>query len=159
MRNGPPVYASLAAVALGAAALLLSLLMMMQATPPSPAAQPAAPAALDLSLIITGMGAAGEPATHHSYNPQMIVARQGDRVRLRVMNLAFATHGIEIQGYGVRTGALSAGPHGQETITFVADKVGVFPYRCYIPFDPKTGACSPDHDTQVGYLVVLDGAR
>ena len=36
---------------------------------------------------------------------------------------------------------------------------GVFPFHCYVPHDPATGQCSPDHDTQVGYLVVLDTPR
>jgi len=115
-------------------------------------------ATVDLSVIITGVGAVGAPK-HHFFNPSMIVARRGDTLRLRVMNLTFARHGFEIQGYGVRTKGLPGGPTGQETLTFVANRGGVFQYRCNIPHNPKTGDCSPDHESQVGYLVVLDQPR
>ena len=115
-------------------------------------------ATVDLSVIITGVGAVGAPK-HHFFNPSMIVARRGDTLRLRVMNLTFARHGFEIQGYGVRTKGLPGGPTGQETLTFVADRGGMFQYRCNIPHNPKTGDCSPDHESQVGYLVVLDQPR
>ncbi len=151
--------ATLAAVALGAAALLLSVLSIPSTMQAEIRAASAEPATVDLSLIITGLGQAGEPAKHHFYNPQMIVARRGDRVRLRVMNMSFASHAIEVKGYSVRTGLLPGGPEGQETMSFVADKAGVFPFRCYVPHDPATGTCSPDHETMIGYFVVLDTPR
>ena len=136
------------AVVLGATALIFNALSVPQ---------PVAPTTVDLSLIITGLGAAGEPATHHFYNPQMVVTRKGDTVRLRVMNLSFASHAIQVDGYGARTKILSGGDG--DTISFVAEKGGMFSYRCYIPHDPATGACSPDHETMIGYLVVLDPLR
>lgn len=145
------------ATALGAGALALNALSLPPALPPP---QPAPPAAtIDLSLIITGEGPLGGPAKHHFYNPQMIVARRGDTIRLRVMNQSLFSHAIVIEGYGVRTGVLPGGPKGQEVISLVAERGGVFPYRCYIPFDPRTGSCSPDHETMVGYLIVLDPPR
>ncbi len=159
MRTNPSNLATLAAVALGAAALLLSVLSLPSATRVEMPTASAGAATVDLSLIITGVGPAGEPARHHSYNPQMIVARRGDRVRLRVMNMTFASHAIEIKGYGARTGLLPGGPRGQETISLIADKTGVFPFRCYVPHDPATGTCSPDHETMIGYLIVLDTPR
>ena len=136
------------AVVLGATALIFNALSVPQ---------PVAPAAVDLSLIITGLGAVGAPAEHHFYNPQMVVARKGDTVRLRVMNLSFASHAIQVDGYDARTRILFGGE--QETMSFVATRGGVFPYRCYIPHDPTTGACSPDHETMIGYLIVLDPLR
>ena len=136
------------AVVLGAMALIFNALSVPQ---------PVAPTTVDLSLIITGLGAAGAPAEHHFYNPQMVVARKGDTVRLRVMNLSFASHAIQVDGHGVRTKILFGGEG--DTISFVAAKAGVFPYRCYIPYDPATGACSPDHETMIGYLIVLDPLR
>ena len=149
---------ALAAVVLGAAALLFSALSIPSALQPPQAPPTAAPAAVDLSVIITGVGAVGE-SRHHFFNPSMIVVRRGDTLRLRVMNLTFARHGFEIPGYGVKTKGLPGGPTGQEILTFVADKGGVFQYHCNIPHNPKTGDCSPDHATQVGYLVVLDPPR
>jgi len=144
----------LVAIVLGAAALVFSALAIPSALPSGTTAQPAT---IDLSLVITGLGAAGEPATHHFYNPQMVVTRKGDTVRLRVLNLSFASHAIQIDGYDARTKILFGGEG--ETISFVAARAGVFPYRCYIPHDPTTGACSPDHATMIGYLVVLDPLR
>ncbi len=159
MRMNTTSVSALAAVVLGAAALLFSALAI-QSTAPSPAPPgAAAPTTIDVSLIITGLGAAGQPALHHFYNPSMIVVRKGDTLRVRFMNLTFAVHAIEFQGYGVRTQPLPGGPKGQETVTFVANKAGVFPFHCYVPHDPTTGQCSPDHETQVGYLVVLDAPR
>lgn len=159
MRAGGSTYSALAAVALGAAALLLSALSVLPAGRPQATPAPAGPAVVDISLVITGTGAAGEPATHHYYNPSMIVVRRGDRLRIRFMNLTFASHGIEFEGYGVRTGVLPGGPKGQETISFVAGRTGVFRFHCYVPYDPAAGMCSPDHATQVGYLVVLDAPQ
>jgi hypothetical protein len=157
MRTNTSTYSAFAAIVLGAAALLLSVLSLPSTgRAPTPGA---GPATLDVDLIITGLGAAGEPATHHYYNPSMIVARRGDRLRVRFSNLTFATHGIEFEGYGVRTRPLPGGPSGQETVTFVADKAGIFRFKCYVPYDPTAGECSPDHDTQIGYLVVLDAPR
>lgn len=149
---------ALAAV-LGAAALLFSALSIPSALqaprPPSPTDS----VTVDLSVIITGVGAVGE-SKHHFFNPSMLVVRRGDTLRLRVMNLTFARHGFEIQAYGVRTKeGLPGGPTGQETLTFVANKGGMFQYRCNIPHNPRTGDCSPDHESQVGYLVVLDQPR
>jgi FtsP/CotA-like multicopper oxidase with cupredoxin domain len=159
MRSSPAASSALAAILISAAALLLASLSASPAAQrqvPSPVPEPAT---LDVDLVITGLGAAGEPATHHYYNPSMIVARKGDRVRVRFRNLTFASHGIEFEGYGVRTGVLPGGPRGIETVEFVADRPGVFRFKCYVPYEPAAGMCSPDHDTQIGYLVVLDAPR
>ena len=159
MRMNASTSSGLAAVALGAAALLFSVLSIPSVSRPAAPAVRAAPATVDLTLVITGLGPVGGPATRHFYNPQMIVVRRGDTVSLRVINQTFFSHAIEFEGYGVRAGVLPGGPKGQETVSFVADKGGVFAYRCYIPFDPRTASCSPDHETMVGYLVVLDPPR
>jgi len=146
-----------AAVVMAAVALILGLLSIpsTQMTQPPPGA---APATVDLSIIISGVGAVGE-SKHHFFSPSMIAVRRGDTVRLRVMNLALAAHGFEIDGYNVRTGRLPGGPKGVETLSFVADKGGIFKFHCNIPYNPTTGDCSPDHETQIGYLVVLDPPR
>ncbi|MDQ7858388.1 MAG: hypothetical protein QN174_04840 [Armatimonadota bacterium] len=159
MRSSPSASSATAAILIALAALLLASLSARPAAQPALQASAPPPATLDVDLIITGLGAAGEPATHHYYNPSMIVARTGDRLRVRFRNLTFASHGIEFEGYGVRTGVLPGGPRGLETVEFVADRPGVFRFKCYVPYDPAAGMCSPDHDTQIGYLVVLDGSR
>lgn len=133
-------------------AIALSLLVVLAPEPPAPPP----PATIDLSLLITGEGSIGGPALNHLYNPQMLVARRGDTVRLRVMNQSFYRHGIEIVGYGVRTGPLTGGEQASEVLTFLADKPGIFAYRCYLPYDPATATCAPDHDQMIGHLVVID---
>lgn len=132
----------------------LSLLTLASARPAVP---PAPQAKIDLSMLITGRGAIGGPAQSHLFDPQMLVARQGDEVTLRVMNQSLFRHGFEIAGYGVRTRELSGGQ--SDTITFTADRPGIFVYRCNVPHDPATGSCSPDHETMLGHLVVIEGTK
>lgn len=138
--------------------MVLSALSISAVQQPAPSPPEAAPAVVELSVIITGVGAVGE-SKHHFFNPSMIVVRRGDTVRLRVMNLTFAAHGFAIDGYGIGTARLPGGPTGQETLAFVASKPGIFKFHCNIPYNPTAGDCSPDHETQVGYLVVLDPSR
>ncbi len=159
MRVSASGSSAIAAALIAGAALLLSVLSLPSVgRAPAPSAG-AEPATITLDLLITGLGAAGGPATHHYYHPSMIVARRGDRLRIRFMNMTFASHGIEFEGYNVRTGVLPGGPRGQEVVEFVADRPGVFRFKCYVPYEPAAGMCSPDHDTQIGYLVVLDAPR
>lgn len=142
------------ALVLALIAVALSLLTFLASGQPAP--RPA-PAAIDLSLLVTGRGAIGGPAESHLYDPQLMVVRRGDTVRLRVMNQSHFRHAIEVVGYGVRTGELNGGQ--SEDLTFVADKPGIFTYRCYLPYDPATGTCAPDHDQMIGHLVVIEPGR
>jgi plastocyanin len=137
------VLVSLAAVAVSARTL------MVPGRTPSPARAP-----LDIWMVITGRGGIGGPSSSHLFDPQMMVVRRGDTVRMRVMNQSLWSHGIEIVGFGVRTKPLAGGE--ADEVTFTPDRAGIFEYRCYIPYDPKTGACSPDHDKMIGHIVVLD---
>jgi len=148
----------LSGLALVVALVAMALSLLALATPGAPARSPAAEdrATIDLSLLITGRGAIGGPAESHLYDPQLLVARRGDRVRLHVTNGSHFRHGIEIVGYGVKTRPLTGGPQAAQTLTFVAERAGIFEYRCYLPYDPATATCSPDHDQMVGHLVVLD---
>lgn len=159
MPNDESRAPALAAMIISMAALVLAALSIPSAlgarVPGPPPGPQAGPAVLDFSLLITGVGPPGG-VIHHSFNPSMIVVRRGDTVRVRVMNQSFATHGIVFEGFNARTGRLPGGPKGQETISFVANKGGVFPFRCYVPYLPGTGDCTPDHESQVGYLVVVD---
>lgn len=141
------------ALAASAAAITLSLLVILgpPQLPPTPAV-----ATIDLSLLITTQGPIGGPSVSHLFDPQLLVARRGDTVRLRVINQSFFRHSIEIPDYGVSTGPLEGGEHLSEVLTFVADKPGIFVYRCGLPYDPAAATCSPDHEKMIGHLVVLD---
>lgn len=130
--------------------IALGLLTVGSAAPPPPPT----PAVIDLSVVITSSGTIGGRADTHLYNPQLLVARHGDTVKLRVMNQSFFRHGIEIAGYGVRTRELNGGE--SEDLTFTADKPGIFAFRCYTPYNPATATCALDHATMIGHLVVID---
>ncbi|MDQ7842273.1 MAG: cupredoxin domain-containing protein [Armatimonadota bacterium] len=116
--------------------------------------RPSGAPTIDLAMLITGQGGIGGPATSHLYDPQMLVVRRGDTVRLRVMNQSLFSHAIEFRGLNVRTKVLAGGD--VDEVTFRADRAGIFEYRCYLPYDPAAGSCSPDHERMIGHLVVLD---
>lgn len=141
-------------LAIASVAIALSLLTLLSSA--RPATTPV-PITIDLSMLITGRGAIGGPAVSHLYDPQMLVARRGDTVRLRVMNQSHFRHGVEVAGYGVRTGELAGGK--SEVLTFVADKPGIFEYRCYLPYDPATATCAPDHESMIGHLIVIEPGK
>jgi plastocyanin len=105
-------------------------------------------------MLITGQGGIGGPATSHLYNPQMLVVRRGDTVRMRVMNQSLFSHALEVVGMNARTKVLAGGD--ADEIMFTAARAGIFEYRCILPFDPVAGTCSPDHDAMIGHLVVID---
>lgn len=149
---------AVAAVSLTVSLVAIALsLLVVQASPLPPPALPAT--TIDLSLLITSEGSIGGPALSHLYDPQLMVARRGDTVHLRVMNQSFYRHGIEVVGYGVRTGPLTGGEQSSEVLTFKIDKPGIFVYRCYLPYDPATATCAPDHDRMIGHLVVIDSGN
>ncbi len=142
-------------LAIALVAVAFSLLTLTVSAPARPASVPA-PTTIDLSLLITSRGAIGGPAESHLFDPQMLVVRRGDTVRLRVMNQSFFRHAIEIVGYGIRTGELTGGPQASEVLTFTASKPGIFEYHCYLPYDPAVATCALDHDLMVGHLVVIE---
>lgn len=144
---GVSVLTSLVAVA-------LSLLTLTSAQAPVPSS---GPAHIDLSMLITGRGPIGGPSESHLFDPQMLVARRGDQVTLRVQNQSNFRHGFEIVGYGVHAAEMNGGQ--SDAITFTADRPGIFVYRCNVPYDPTTGSCSPDHETMLGHLVVIEGTK
>lgn len=143
-----------AALVIALVAIAVSLVVMLA---PAAPAVPAPSETIDLSLLITARGAIGGPAVSHLYDPQMLVARRGDTVHMRVLNQSHFRHGIEVVGLGARTGELNGG--ASETLSFTANEPGLFTYRCYLPYDPATGTCSPDHETMVGHLVVIGPGR
>lgn len=147
-----------AGMALTVALVAIALGLLVILAPAAPIPPP--PTSIDFSLLITGEGSIGGPARSHVYHPQMLVARLGDTVHLRVTNQSFYRHAIEIVGYDLRTGPLTGGEQSSDVLTFIANKPGIFTYRCYLPYDPATATCAPDHDQMIGHLVVIDsGSR
>lgn len=92
----------------------------------------------------------------HRWEPDVIVVRKGDTVILNVRNPRSHAHSLVLTAFEADTGVL-APRGGAKTVQFVANKAGVFEYRCGLPPDEALGYCDPDHRRQVGYLIVLDG--
>jgi plastocyanin len=140
------------ALALSVVALVVSLVVFMTRRTPAPALPPAptTPARVSLSMVVATFS--GQGVFAHRWYPTMIVVREGDTVDLAVANPDEFAHQLEIPAFGVKTAILNAGESAR--VTFVADKVGVFEYRCALPYDPARKHCTPDHDEMRGYLIV-----
>lgn len=81
------------------------------------------------------------------FNPDIIEVNEGDNVTMYLTNIENAidaTHGFVIGGQDV---SLSLEPGETETIKFVADTPGVYPYYC-------TEFCSALHIEMAGYFLV-----
>lgn len=80
----------------------------------------------------------------YRWDPNQIIVNQGDEVTLEILGVNGDEHPTVIEGYDisftVKRGQLS-------TVTFTADKAGVFEFRC--------GTHQP---SMIGELIVLPGA-
>lgn len=86
-------------------------------------------------------------AMRSHYTPDHIVVHQGDRVVIHITNIERAldaTHGFGLNAYNI---TLSLEPGKTETVSFTADKPGVYPFYC-MEF------CSALHLEMAGYLEV-----
>lgn len=122
-----------------------------QGPAPVPAAG-RAPATLKLPMVVATFSGQGVAA--HRWYPTMLVARRGDTVELDVGNPDKFNHEFELTGYDLRTKKLT--PGSSASLRFVADRTGVFLFRCALPHNPATGDCTPDHELMRGYLIVTD---
>lgn len=76
--------------------------------------------------------------------PSEIKVKQGEKVTLRITSFD-VYHGFSLEDYGIKSTQIYPGKVTE--ITFVADKVGRFPFECTIE-------CGKQHDDMVGELVV-----
>lgn len=86
-------------------------------------------------------------AVRSHFHPEHIEVRKGDTVVLHVTNVEQArdaTHGLAIAHHNIN---VSLEPGKTQTIRFVAEKEGVFPFYC-------TEFCSALHLEMAGYLLV-----
>ncbi len=86
-------------------------------------------------------------AIRSHFTPEHIKVKQGDRVKIHLTSLETsrdAAHGFAIDKYNINV-SLEPGEH--ETIEFVADMAGVYPFYC-------SEFCSALHLEMVGYLFV-----
>ncbi len=82
------------------------------------------------------------------YNPNIIEVNRGDRVTVRLSS-ADVHHGLYLDGYDLET---SARPGMDGSVSFVADKIGRYAFRCSM-------TCGPFHPYMVGYLRVKPDLR
>lgn len=87
-------------------------------------------------------------ARRFAFEPAVIEVERGERVRL-VLHSEDVTHGLEIDGYGVKVEI----PRGGERVSveFVAERAGTFRFHC-------TEYCGSGHRRMRGELVVRDVA-
>ncbi len=85
-------------------------------------------------------------AKRFAYSPQRLNVRQGDRVVMR-LEPQDVSHGLYVDGYGVETHAM---PTEEGTLEFVADRPGLYRFRCSV-------TCGPLHPFMVGQLNVESG--
>lgn len=86
-------------------------------------------------------------AIRSHFTPEHVVVNRGETVVLHITNLEQAreaTHGFAIDKHNVN---LSLEPGETQTVRFVADRAGVYPFYC-------TEFCSALHLEMVGYLLV-----
>jgi len=96
-------------------------------------------AAPDVSLTVVNIVTAQDVKI---WIPESIFAKKGDVVQLRLINKLDAEHGYKIEAFGVEK---VVGAESAETVTFTADKAGIFPISCQL---------HPPH--VAGQLVVLE---
>ncbi|MCL4394263.1 MAG: cupredoxin domain-containing protein [Chloroflexi bacterium] len=82
-------------------------------------------------------------ARQFAFEPATIAVRRGDTVTIHFQSLD-ASHGLSIDGYGVD---MQAEPGKTADVTFVADKIGAFRFRCSV-------TCGPLHPFMIGELTV-----
>jgi nitrous-oxide reductase len=86
-------------------------------------------------------------AFRSSFEPMKLEVNQGDRVTIYLTNIEQTTdemHGFGLNEYNIN---VVIDPGETKTISFVADKPGVFPFYC-------TNFCSALHQEMQGYILV-----
>ena len=123
---------TMAAIAVVAACMIsgANRIAMAQGAAPSAAAAPAPamdePGTRSFTLVSVEVDDA------KIWLPSVIAVEQGDKVKLTLKNLvpgATNQHGFTIPGYNITEIVTRGEP---KTITFVADKAGVFPFSCQL---------------------------
>jgi nitrous-oxide reductase len=79
--------------------------------------------------------------------PQVIELTQGETVTVALTNIEQTTdelHGFGLLDYNIN---IVVDPGETKTVTFIADKPGVFPFYC-------TNFCSALHQEMQGYMIV-----
>jgi heme/copper-type cytochrome/quinol oxidase subunit 2 len=143
---------SYVALALSLIALVFSIVVYTARRPAGSEATGARPQPAKISLSMVVATFSGQGVFAHRWYPTMLVVREGDTVELAIANPDDFAHQFELPAFNIKTKVLNRGE--SDRVTFVADRVGVFEYRCSLPYDPTQRHCTPDHDEMRGYLIV-----
>ena len=143
---------SYVALALSLIALVFSIVVYTARRPVGGEATGARPQPVKVSLSMVVATFQGQGVFAHRWYPTMLVVREGDTVELAIANPDDFAHQFELPAFNIKTKSLNPGE--SDRVSFVADKVGVFEYRCSLPYDPAQKHCTPDHDEMRGYLIV-----
>jgi cytochrome c oxidase subunit II len=87
-------------------------------------------------------------AKKYQFNPDPIVVRAGEKVRLKLTSLD-VTHGFALPAYNID---VKIEPHEFTTVDFTAGKEGSFPFHCSV-------FCGWGHPFMTATLVVLPADR
>lgn len=88
-----------------------------------------------------------EEIERYTFEPGFLVVNQGDRVILRIHAIKGSKHIVEVPAFNTGETLIRRGE--EKTVTFVADKPGVFEFRCN---NHKNAA---KEGPMVGYLYVV----
>jgi len=88
-------------------------------------------------------------AFRFGFDPPILVVNQGDIVVITV-SAVDSVHGFYIEEYEVKQDSIT--PNSPRTISFIADKVGMFRIHC-------STICGPLHPFMIGQLIVQPSLR
>lgn len=114
-----------------------------------------------LCLLLVGCTSASQPVSttgetkefdmvvkQYAFEPALITVNKGDTVKIHLTS-SDVEHGISIPAF--RASAII--PAGKTTdMTFVADKAGIFEYRCSVP-------CGTGHRDMLGAIEVTEATQ
>ncbi len=123
--------------------LIATLLPALAQAAPAPAAAPTSRHAAIVYTLRSGiaegrlvfLGVGGD--IDGGVNPDLVL-HQGERVQINLINGEGAEHDIVVDLYDVRSNRV-AGKGASATISFVAEKTGVFVYYCSVPGHREAG--------------------
>ncbi|MEE9586375.1 MAG: hypothetical protein V3W09_05670 [Nitrososphaerales archaeon] len=88
-------------------------------------------------------------AFRYGFDPGVLVVNQGDIVVITIESVD-AVHGFYIEDYELREDSIA--PRSPRTVSFVADRMGMFRIHC-------SSICGPLHPFMMGQLVVQPSLR
>ncbi len=116
-------------------------------------------AGLILGIVATGLALGQQQESYvkhfnvkafrYGYEPEILYVNQGDIVIITIESLD-AVHGFYIEDYEIREDFII--PRSPKTISFVADKMGMFRIHC-------STICGPLHPFMMGQLIVQPSIR